>query len=299
MNQKQLLIVILVIVCITAGILIYRSFNTTENFSVWKDKYCKLERLEYQEIEDTSRITNNGNVESGVRANGKFIATDKINLDTIKAYLNAGQKVFVDQTTRRVVKVSQEYWEQYNSQRARLCDIVGGIENHAIESTEGKREAEHLYLDLVSFFAGIPKTGNADSITAAIGRMTKELSKRTSFIKAMFKRPLYLEDIRSLEAAFLGNIDYLLGWEVSNTNYFVYEEYKRKNCDELINTLNDLQRNTLNRKIDGHREAFTLFEKLKSESTSKNKTRADHNSVELSEQDKSDFETKILPNMIN
>lgn len=299
MNQKQILIAILVVVCAAAGILIYQSFKKPENFSIWKDKYCRLERLDYQEIQDTARITNNGTFESGVKANGKFIATNNINLDTLKAYLNAGQKVFVDQTTSRVVKVSQEYWQQYNSNRARLCEVVEGVESGLISSAEGKKRAENLYLDLVSFFAGIPKNGNADSITTKIAHLTKELKKRTSFIASMFNRPLFIEDIRSLEACFLGNIDYQLGWEVSNTNYYVYEDLMRKSCEELISTLDELQQNTLDRKVKGYQEAYSLFEKLKSQSFDKNKIKADHNAVELSESDKANFKENILPSLID
>jgi hypothetical protein len=138
-----------------------------------------------------------------------------------------------------------------------------------------------------------------DSINAKIDRYSTELKKRTSFISSLITKPLYIEDVRSLEVAFLGNIDYQSQWFLSNTNYYVYDDLMRKSCDELVEELNKLKSNSLDLKVRGFKDAFDLFNKLKTESFNKNKIRSDHNAVELSNEDKVVFINKILPNLIS
>jgi hypothetical protein len=278
------------------------SCNNANDFSIWSDKYCKLERLEYQEVEDTARVTTNGNIEGGVVANGKIIATDKINLDTLKAYLNAGQKVFINQSTKRIVKVSQDFYEQYNKNRTSLCQIVEGVKSGIISSDEGKKRAEQEYLDMVRFFSGMDANGSSakatDSTKSRIDRLTTELKKRTSFITSLLNSSLQVEDVRSLEASLVGNIDYLSGWYVSRTNYYVYDDLKKTGCDALINELNNLKGKTMNVQVQAYSDVSKLFEKLKAEAFKINKIRADRNPVELSSDDKKLFQNKILPNLI-
>ncbi len=127
----------------------------SKDYSIWSKKYCKLERLEYQEVTDTVSVTKSGKIEFGVKANGKVILGDKINLDSVRANLDAGRKVFINQDTKRIVKVSEEFYEQYSNKRASLCQIITGVKEGIIQSKEGKIRAENEYLDLVRFFSGI------------------------------------------------------------------------------------------------------------------------------------------------
>lgn len=142
----------LLIICTVS---VFFSCNSTKKISIWSKKYCKLERLEYQEVTDTVRVTKNGKLEAGVKVNGKVIVDQNISLDTVKAYLESGNKVFINQSTMKVVKVSQAYYEQYNKNRASLCQIVEGVKSGIISSKEGKLRAEKEYLDMVRFFSGL------------------------------------------------------------------------------------------------------------------------------------------------
>lgn len=148
--------------CLTTMFII--SCGPTKDISIWSKKYCNLERLEYQEVTDTIRRTNDGGFEGGVKANGKVILSDKINLDTVAAYLKGGNKVFINQTTFRAVKVSQGFYEKYSQNRASLCQIVEGVKSKIISSKEGKSRAETLYLDMVYMFSGLREQDEKEAL---------------------------------------------------------------------------------------------------------------------------------------
>jgi len=131
------------------------SCSQTKKISLMTKKYCKLERLELQEISDTTRVEKNGEFKSGVIANGKVILTDKISIDSIGAQISGGNKVFIDQRTFRTVKVSQEFYEEYTKNRTSLCQIMEGVKSGIISTNEGKIRAENIYLDMVVAFSGI------------------------------------------------------------------------------------------------------------------------------------------------
>lgn len=141
------------------GIIAFISCHSSKNStsSIFKGDGCSLERLEYQEVSDTIHRTKNGGIEGGVTANGKAIISDKINIDSVKAYLNAGNKVFISQTTFRTVKVSQDFWEKYNSSRKNLCDALEAMKKSNNFSPEAKKRAENIYLDIVEMNAGLEK----------------------------------------------------------------------------------------------------------------------------------------------
>ena len=136
-------------------LLLVISCSVTKRASLWTKKYCNLERLEYQEIIDTVRISKENGIESGIKTSGKFILTDKLKLDTISANLKAGKKVFINQNTLQIAKVSQEFYENYTKNRTALCQIMEGMKSKVISSKEGKLKAEGLYLDIISMFSGI------------------------------------------------------------------------------------------------------------------------------------------------
>ena len=135
-------------------LLTFISCATTKKNSIWSDKDCKLERLEYQEITDTIHRTVNGGVEGGVTVNGKAIISDKINLDSVKAYLNAGNKVFISQSTFKTVKVTQEFYQKYSDNRAFLCQTMELMKLKGV-SAETKAEAEKVYLDIIKMNSGL------------------------------------------------------------------------------------------------------------------------------------------------
>lgn len=125
-------------------------------------KYCKLERLEFQEIYDTVSVKRKGEFQSGIIANGKVILTDKISLDSVGAQIKAGNKVFFDQKTFRTVKVSQDFYEEYTKNRTSLCQIMEGVKSGIISTDEGKRRSENIYLDMVVAFSGIKSKTRAN-----------------------------------------------------------------------------------------------------------------------------------------
>lgn len=135
-------------------LLFFYSCKENKSNSLWSNQDCDLERLEFQEITDTIHRTKNGGLEGGVMINGKIVFNDKINLDTIKAFLNAGDKVFISQTTFKTVKVSQEFYEKYNSTRAFLCQTMAAMKSKDV-SPETKARAEEMYLDLIEMNSGL------------------------------------------------------------------------------------------------------------------------------------------------
>jgi len=129
--------------------------HKAQDYSVIEDKYCNLTELNYLEVSDTIHRTQNGNIEGGVKANGKAIFSDKISLDSIGANLSAGNKVFIDQRTFRMVKVSREYFENFNKMRAALCNLVGGLKSGILSESEFKSKAAEQYLEINRLFAGL------------------------------------------------------------------------------------------------------------------------------------------------
>ena len=63
--------------------------------------------------------------------------------------------MFINQTTLRTVKVTQDFYEKYSNNRTSLCQIVEGVKSKIISSEEGKSRAEKLYLDMVYMFSGL------------------------------------------------------------------------------------------------------------------------------------------------
>lgn len=131
--------------------------STNKDIEIWSKKYCKLERLDFQEVTDTIKVKKNGEVSGGVIANGKIILSDKISLDSVGASIRAGNKTFIDRSTLRIVKVSQDFYQNYASNRKSLCDLMEGIRNGIVTSDDGKKRAEKLYLDIVESFSGLEK----------------------------------------------------------------------------------------------------------------------------------------------
>lgn len=144
--MKQLFIFISIIILISCG--------SSKKNTLFSSKDCSLERLEYQEITDTIHLTKNGNLTGGVSVNGKAIVSDKIDLDSVKAYLKAGNKVFISQTTYKTVKVSQEFYEKYTNNRTYLCQTMEAMKSDEV-SSETKARAEKIYLDIIEMNSGL------------------------------------------------------------------------------------------------------------------------------------------------
>lgn len=142
------------IACFSVILLISCRSERVDQSDIWKGD-CSLERLEYQEITDTIHRTKNGGIEGGVAANGKLIYSDKINVDSVKAYLNAGNKVFISQTTLRTVKVSQDFYEKYTTRRESLCQVLAAMKKSNNFGRESKKRAETMYLDIVEMNSGL------------------------------------------------------------------------------------------------------------------------------------------------
>lgn len=125
--------------------------------SAWTKQGCSLERLEYQEVTDTIHRTRNGKIEGGVSANGKAIISDQINVDSVKAYLNAGNKVFVSQTTFRTVKVDQKFYQDYTNNRSFLCQTLELMKLRGRKAVmpETRARAEKIYLDIIEMNSGL------------------------------------------------------------------------------------------------------------------------------------------------
>lgn len=129
----------------------------SQDDSLWTKKYCKLERLEFQEITDTVKIIKSSGVDFGVKINGSEITLNKAEIDTITADLKLGKKVFINKSTLKTAKVSQEFYEDYSRKRAALCMLKDAIKNKEISKDEGKERAERIYLDIIEQFSGIEK----------------------------------------------------------------------------------------------------------------------------------------------
>lgn len=132
------------------------SCNNPVKYTVWTfNDGCNLDKLEYQEITDTISSFKSGDLQTGVKANGKLYLNSKLNIDTLGANLHNGDKVFINQKTFKTVKVSQAFYEKYAVNRESLCQIAQGIKTGVIKTEEGIKKAENLYLDIISMFSGL------------------------------------------------------------------------------------------------------------------------------------------------
>lgn len=135
--------------------LLFRSCNATEDVSIWGPQYCSMERLEFQELFDTTSVSQGGEMEGSAKANGKATMPTGISIDSLKAELKGGQRAFINKKTKRIVVVSQKFYEDYSRMRLSICAIVDEVKSRRISNEKGKEKAQDLFFEIVRSFSGI------------------------------------------------------------------------------------------------------------------------------------------------
>jgi len=156
------IITIGVVLLIISMFLLFRSCNKTEDVSIWGPQYCSLERLEFQEIADTTTVAQGGEMEGSAKANGKAtVPGSNISIDSLKAELKGGQKAFLNRKTKRLVVVSQKFYEDYSRMRVSICAIVDEVKSGGISNEKGREKAQELFFEIVRSFSGIDDKKNS------------------------------------------------------------------------------------------------------------------------------------------
>lgn len=123
--------------------------------ALYSSKNCGLERLEWAEADDDFEKKKNGDVNANINLNVDTLNSGIPLKGTGSVEIGGELKTFIHKKTKKKVNVSQEFYEQYSKSRSALCSIYEGLENGTINSNQGKREAEVLYLEIVRMFSGL------------------------------------------------------------------------------------------------------------------------------------------------
>lgn len=151
--MKQAVIVLSLLVLILTALLVFgRTCRQPNKTSLWGKDYCNSDRLDFQEVTDTAVTIKSQDARGGLMVNGKpVLNSSSFSLEEIKAHLNGGGRVLINQKTSQVIKVSPQFWEDFTRNRKALCDLVDGI-NNGILGDEEKKRAANLYFELIKNF---------------------------------------------------------------------------------------------------------------------------------------------------